>query len=175
MLQHDDDNSTGSGNPPDRKENIHWMSADTPRTDIFGMREGRVVLKNIRPARKAPATALPSFPRCGPLAEAGAGTGMASVVQRSAPQRRHRCLFASWSARQMPHGRSFATTASSWVCTTTGRSWRDTRYGGLATMNTVSRPMAASMRAANWLRVLNSPSGRRRESQIICGEPWRVR
>ena len=47
-----------------------WMSADTPRTDIFETPEGRVVLKNIRPAAKPQPSLLMQI---GPLAEAVLG------------------------------------------------------------------------------------------------------
>jgi hypothetical protein len=33
-----------------QKQYLHWMCADTPRPDIFGTREGKVVLKNMDPA-----------------------------------------------------------------------------------------------------------------------------
>ncbi len=49
---------------------IHWVSTDTPRPDIFDTPEGRVVLKNIRPAEKTRPSILMQL---GPLAEAALG------------------------------------------------------------------------------------------------------
>ena len=77
----------------DRVEEIHltqtqyirWMSADTPRPDIFGTREGRVVLKDLLPARKPqqPPSILSAL---GPLAEAALGPGWKRCeVQPAAP------------------------------------------------------------------------------------------
>ena len=34
------------------EQTTHWLSADTPRPDIFGTREGKVVLKNMNPAEE---------------------------------------------------------------------------------------------------------------------------
>ena len=34
------------------KQYIRWMSADTPRPDIFGTREGKVVLKDMQTTDK---------------------------------------------------------------------------------------------------------------------------
>ena len=163
----------------DRVEEIHltqtqyirWMSADTPRPDIFGTREGRVVLKDLLPARKPqqPPSILSAL---GPLAEAALGPGwkLASAQPAAPPpvpvRKLERPADAVWTF--------FCHNCLVVGVHDDGTVVAGSPSGGLVTRNTVSRPMAASMRAANWLRVLNSPSGRRREPQIICGEPWRV-
>lgn len=64
---------------------IEWMSANTPRPDIFDTQEGRVVLKGLLPARKPPQpTSILSA--MGPLAEAVLGPGWKRCeVQPPAP------------------------------------------------------------------------------------------
>jgi hypothetical protein len=68
-----------------QKQYLHWMCADTPRPDIFGTREGKVVLKNMNPVQKyqQPPSILSEL---GPLAEAALGPGWKRCeVQPAAP------------------------------------------------------------------------------------------
>lgn len=64
---------------------ICWMRVDTPRPDIFGTREGQVVLKDMLPVKE---TKQPRSLLCklGPLAEAALGPGWKRCeVQPAAP------------------------------------------------------------------------------------------